>query len=381
MDRWEAEVQRHKRTFNEMSHSATLSPTPALGFGGSNLDFVSPRRPPAPNNNPRIRPSHPHNLYSRRTSEEMAERSQHLPPPRLEHRASQTIIDLTDDTEELSVPPRNNQAQSRPFGPPRLDRSDGGNMDNMIDLTEDSPEQDVIFTHARQRQLPLPRMHPAAAYHPAAPRADSPTLFLPQHQPPGMNRAFANHAFQLGLAVGPGRFGGAASNIGPGIGMGIVSQRDIMDHLNFAHHAHHLQQAMPNGLNYQNAAFAERKPEHVAPPPAREGFTRSPKGDDEEVIICPCCEEELVQNNDKEGHVVKKSGKPPSKKEREEHPFWVVKECGHVFCNKCFQDRTKHGFTEKPQPGVAKRSRVLLCAVEDCDSDVKSKDKWVGVFL
>lgn len=156
-------------------------------------------------------------------------------------------------------------------------------------------------------------------------------------------------------------------------------------------------QAMPNGLNYQNAAFAPQQPEYIPPPPAQEGFTRSLTGDPDQMIICPCCEEELVQNNEVEEPIVKKSGKPPTKKEREEHPFWVVKECGHVglsaqplntgtndvqvFCNKCFQDRAKHGFSDQPKPGGSKRAKAVVCAVEDCTSDVKSKDKWVGVFM
>jgi hypothetical protein len=28
-----------------------------------------------------------------------------------------------------------------------------------------------------------------------------------------------------------------------------------------------------------------------------------------------------------------------------------------------------------------KGSKVVICAVEDCKSEVKAKDKWVGVFL
>jgi len=103
-------------------------------------------------------------------------------------------------------------------------------------------------------------------------------------------------------------------------------------------------------------------------------------------VICPSCEEELIHNKEPEEEpVVKKGGKAPTKKEREEHPFWVVKECGHVYCNKCYQNRVpsktsthKASFIEKPGAGRAKK---LLCAVEDCASDIKNKEKWVGVFL
>lgn len=315
-----------KRNFEEMSHSAALSPSP-MSFSGL---FPTPRLPSAlPNSNieQRRRPSHPHNLY-RRPSEEMADRSQTQHRPRLEHRASQTIIDLTDEPEEISEPPRL-QARRRP---PHLGRSDAVSLANAIDLTEDSPEQEVIFTHEIQRQLPLPLPQPASRLRPAAavaPRAESPSLFLPAHNHrPALHRVFGHqHAYDFGLAMNPGgaaRLGGA----GPGMGaaMGIGLHQEILDHLHLQYDAHI--QAMPNGLNYQNAAFANQKPEHVAPPPAKDGFTRSPE--EKDVVICPACEEELIQNNEAEEPVVKKSGKAPTKKEREEHPFWVVKECGHV---------------------------------------------------
>ncbi|KAL8995595.1 MAG: hypothetical protein Q9169_004706 [Polycauliona sp. 2 TL-2023] len=52
-------------------------------------------------------------------------------------------------------------------------------------------------------------------------------------------------------------------------------------------------------------------PTYDAPPPAREGFTRSPKEDD--VLLCPNCEEELG------------TGKDDSKRQ-----VWVIKACGHL---------------------------------------------------
>jgi len=102
---------------------------------------------------------------------------------------------------------------------------------------------------------------------------------------------------------------------------------DIMDHFHFFQHDHP-PQAMPGHMDYQNNAFAHRKAEHIPPPPARQDFTRSPKEDD--IIICPSCEQELVHRKGGEEPVTKKGGKAPTRKEREEHPFWVLKECGHV---------------------------------------------------
>jgi hypothetical protein len=111
----------------------------------------------------------------------------------------------------------------------------------------------------------------------------------------------------------------------------------------------------------------------------------------------------LVHDKDLDEPVVKKNGKPPSKKEREEHPFWVAKDCGHVsyhlvpisfhfvltssqvYCNHCYQNR--HPSTKQPanvsfpdKAGKGK-TRTPLCAVEGCESDLKDKLKWVGVFL
>ncbi|CZS99236.1 hypothetical protein WAI453_008288 [Rhynchosporium graminicola] len=363
-----------------MSHSATLSPSPAGFMGPVPARFFSPARryPTAPDNLERRRTSHPHNSYlQQRQSEDMPDdRSQPQQRPRLEHRASQTIIDLTDEPEE-DAPPRNVQPRNRPARPPHLDRSDAVNLGDFIDLTEDSPEQDVIFTGERYvpalyaRPGPGPQSRNARSV-PAVvlrgqERSQSPSLFLPpvHQQPPPENRGL------IGGLAGLGPMG-LHNLLRPDMGFRHIPL-EIINQLNAARN-----QAMPQGMNYQNAAFVEQKPEHVAPPPARSGFTRSPKED--LVLICPSCEEELIQNNEIEEQVVKKSGKAPTKKEREEHPFWVVKDCGHVYCNTCFQGRTsgKTGFMEIAKP---KSKKTFTCAVEDCETDVRAKDKWVGVFL
>lgn len=86
---------------------------------------------------------------------------------------------------------------------------------------------------------------------------------------------------------------------------------------------------------HEHARPEPRKAEHVPPPPVSEGFTRSPKEDD--VIVCPACDEELVVGSEEPaagtltatGKQAAKA-KARSRKDREEHPFWVVRECGHV---------------------------------------------------
>ncbi|KFY08720.1 hypothetical protein V492_05972 [Pseudogymnoascus sp. VKM F-4246] len=133
-----------------------------------------------------------------------------------------------------------------------------------------------------------------------------------------------------------------------------------------------------------------RKPEHVPPPPASEGFTRSPKEDD--VIVCPACDEELVVGAEEPatatppGSTGKSAtkAKARSRKDREEHPFWVVRECGHVYCNKCYQSRRPDAkSTSKSRfPDIQSGTKkVPLCAVDDCTSEVGDKKFWVGVFM
>jgi len=85
---------------------------------------------------------------------------------------------------------------------------------------------------------------------------------------------------------------------------------------------------LPGQMDYARAPFEERAPQHEPPPPAQEGFTRSPVEGD--MVICPSCDEELIHRKDTPDEVVIKKGKAPTRKEREEHPFWVLKECGHV---------------------------------------------------
>jgi hypothetical protein len=93
-------------------------------------------------------------------------------------------------------------------------------------------------------------------------------------------------------------------------------------------------QRMPD-LHYEQHAFAQARhadipqnpPLYEPPPAAREGFTRSPTEDD--IIICPACEQELVARSEEDQTAVKKT-KTQNKRDRAEHPFWVVKACGHV---------------------------------------------------
>ncbi|KAH8811946.1 hypothetical protein F5884DRAFT_750277 [Xylogone sp. PMI_703] len=309
--------------------------------------------------------------------------------PRLPNRGSQTVIDLTQDLSDepeiiaVNYAPRpasrlrRARSQSQSQRPPALQRSDTSNLADIIDLTSDAGDAEVQFQHSRELPPP-PRVRENERLRsrrlpsvPQAPRRAEErsvgSLFVPRHPQHGPIARFAGYgALLIGHATYPLReFFGQGSLIMDGVQQVIGP--------------------MPDHLDYRNNAFEARKPEHVAPPPARENFTRSPTEND--VIICPSCEEELVHDKDEEEPAAKKNGKPLSRREREEHPFWVVKECGHVYCNACFQQRLNSG---KPSIKATfptlnkvnnKGQKTIACAVDDCESDVRHKDKWVGVFL
>jgi len=261
----------------------------------------------------------------------MSDRSQPV-RPRLQHQASQTLtIDLTDDTDDLPVV---SQSRARTRAPPQLGRSDG-QAATVIDLTDDNDagedEPELEVTHSRQ----VPRRHHLPP-PPPPPRVDSPPLFMSPAPRPGFHARMGHFAQRINL----NRVFAAGRNADMDQGGADADDFHDFAFAAFGEHGLHFQvinaaqinaavhQAMPGEMNYQRDAFADRKPDHVPPKPAKEGYTRSPTEND--TIICPSCEEELVHNKHEEEPIVKKGGKEPTKKEREEHPFWVLRECGHV---------------------------------------------------
>ncbi|TLD33820.1 hypothetical protein PspLS_00754 [Pyricularia sp. CBS 133598] len=126
------------------------------------------------------------------------------------------------------------------------------------------------------------------------------------------------------------------------------------------------------------------KPAYVAPPDAPVGFTRD-TGDDV-VAICPGCDEELVYDPDEvrdEPEAVA-TKKPRTKKDRAEHHFMAIKACGHVYCRVCYERRTTPNSRKGgsgPHFRQLQDSTKLLCAVDDCASEIKSKTAWLGIFV
>ena len=156
----------------------------------------------------------------------------------------------------------------------------------------EAPEDDVQVTHARQ-------LSPGA------------------RQPRGVNA--------------PQQPVGIVANFGFGADEVQMIMHALAPYNQQFHHIFHAPPAMPQNLNYQHNAFAPPMPNYVPPPKPSDGFTHSCKdGDEENTVVCPGCDEELEhRKGDNEQATVSKSGKT-SRKDREEHPWWVVKECGHV---------------------------------------------------
>jgi hypothetical protein len=238
------------------------------------------------------------------------------------------------------MPRRARPDGERSHQPPQLGRSDASGLRDVVDLTDDVEEPEVMITGTRELPLPRPRNAEAAPNRPLGGlrlpsiRAESPSLFLP-HPP-------EQHAFQRAIGRPLQAFGAALGFAGIARRPQAAGNRHellrnsaaLMEQLNaFAEFEEHLQH-IP-GLDYRTQGLGEpRKPDHVPPKAARENFTRSPKEDD--VVICPSCDEELVHNKQDEEPMAKKGGRAPTRKEREEHSFWVVKDCGHVSHYLCF---------------------------------------------
>ncbi|KAF5514551.1 Pre-mRNA-processing factor 19 [Colletotrichum fructicola] len=274
------------------------------------------------------------------------------------------VIDLTNEPDSPvqshaprpSVNPRRQNSQGR--NPPALARSDSsilaGNAPNVIDLTDDSPE---VPRRRPDRQLPpIPgrnREHRDRGgfmpYNPASAFS-------------GLAAGLRRHLYPLRL------FPAQEEDVQL---LGILHNRINPGDLN-----------NPLGniqLQYEHNAFdrAESpKPVHQPPPPAKPGYTRDTGSD--MVVICPCCNEELAYDPDvpaSESHPSRKG-----KRQRSEHHFWALKDCGHVYCEECFENRkptAKRRNTGLPSNPEGK----IICSVDGCDTQAGNKGSWVGIYL
>ncbi|KAI0177337.1 hypothetical protein BJ166DRAFT_21336 [Pestalotiopsis sp. NC0098] len=321
-------------------------------------------------------------------------------------RAQHQVIDLTLEDDEVEVisesqNARRQQSQRRDNAP-RLNRSDGSyvgdrnvggnNQDVILLSSDDDSEHDdnEVAVHRVRR----PR-RAAQPYH--------------NHQPPNQNRPhLQHHNIRIPPIIPPVR------------PLPRNQDRPIMEPIMAGNGGYHpLHRQLPNnmrqmlfamarggneqglqgleGLNhidldYQHNPFAQfqqpappamgpQKPQHEPPPKPRDGFTRDLE--EEQVIICPSCDEELAYDPAVEDENGPPTKRVRSRKDQAEHYFWAVKECGHVFCKKCYDNR-KPTTKSKVKAGFrpcAQNSKKLICAVDGCNSDVAPKGAWIGLFL
>ncbi|KAI1143702.1 hypothetical protein F5Y05DRAFT_362193 [Hypoxylon sp. FL0543] len=315
---------------------------------------------------------------------------------RSQSRAQPEVIDLTGENDSPPQPATQHQSQNlrrqrsqQRNTPPRLARSDAGYMGSqtVIDLISDSDSDPA--------ELPPPIQNDSPRRSPNFQRLRAqPRLRRARTRQPNFGYDMGGTAFQ--------RFRNLIRHIpifqlvNNPQGLGNNREEDeiaIIGHRNLMPDVIPPANLPPIDFNYGNHPFVNpppaaggpaAKPAHDPPKETREGFTRH-TGEDV-VAICPSCEEELAYDP---GADDAHSGPPPAKKARTkkdkaEHHFWAVKACGHVYCRKCYENRKpvgKHpipvGF--RPDPNGTKNK--MLCAVEDCDSDVSIKSNWVGIFM
>lgn len=251
------------------------------------------------------------------------------------------IIDLTNEVEFVEARGWVPEPQGGPQDLQFIGSNSSVSMENVVDLTNDQEQNEsdeVIFTGQRTlffrqnmfqpnprtgpRQVPRvvsrpgPRPTAGGSTQDGLPSNNS-SLLVPSRPvlpvvPPGyrLRTVRSNH----------GRFSVDFTSFGQMFSSHSMERIPALWQLGALHN-------MANHLDYGNRSFEQRShANHMPPPAARDNFTRSPTASD--VLVCPSCDEELTHN--KEDFLGKKASKVSSKKDREEHPFWVVKECGHV---------------------------------------------------
>lgn len=353
------------------------------------------------------------------------------PPPRpQQQREPPAVIDLTGDSdnEVLALPDSARFAERpNPFAPrdqsrsnsrrnnparraPSFARSDssflGPGAAPVIDLTSDAPEADPPPRLGPRSRRPLGQQNNEGPVDRARANAWGAANMNAIFRQMGIPRMGVDFLQQMRVALGGGQGDYEVEFIGENVRAEHphmhrplanfpIMENPLADNpVDFNYGA--------NGFNHEPPA--RPKPAHIAPPEPREGFTRN-TGEDT-VVICPSCEEELQYDpDDKDGQQPPPAKKArTTKKDREEHHFWAVKACGHVssrlltvphrmacfpdanlcsyqvYCRSCFENRrpsTKNG----RQSSFQVVDKKLLCAVDDCTSDVTTKTAWVGIFL
>ncbi|XXH04497.1 hypothetical protein Hte_010913 [Hypoxylon texense] len=322
-------------------------------------------------------------------------------------RAEPEVIDLTGDVSPPQAASQHShlrnmrRRRSQRNSPPRLARSDASYVGErtVIDLVSDSDDEPQATTmpplrrndRARPRRTyeipPLQDLvrddEPIDGIHPV-PRNLPPLSGLHNH--PHFQRLFQNIPIFRLLNNPQGLREGDDEDLV------MVSHRHILPAGNPMQPEEEAPPVFPRvHLDYNVHPFANPpqvpgggtpKPAHEPPEGTRHGFTRNTAED--VIAICPSCEKELAYEEGNVGGSGTSSKKARSKKDKAEHHFWAVKACGHVYCRKCFDNRKPVGKNPVPvgfRPDPSGVKNKMLCAVEDCESEVSSKGVWVGIFM
>ncbi|KAI1758734.1 hypothetical protein GGR53DRAFT_472066 [Hypoxylon sp. FL1150] len=321
-------------------------------------------------------------------------------PQRRQHRTQPEVIDLTGDASSPQAAPQRGSQNARRRhsqrnSPPRLSRSDASYVGErtVIDLVSDSDDEPQAIGMPPLRGNNRPR-----------PPRRVPSI-IPLQDLPELEQAAQRRAISGGFPRQFQRYLGGLGNLdhvplfdwlnnrnrAPGDDVVMLSHRQLLPADNPARPDGGLPQ-FPVRLNYDIHPFQNHppppavgggtpKPLHEPPKETRPGFTRNTAED--VIAICPSCEKELAYE-DGDGAICTPAKKGRSKKDKAEHHFWAVKACGHVYCRKCFEHRKPTGKNPPPvgfRPDPSGAKNKMLCAVEDCESEVSSKSVWVGIFM
>ncbi|KAI2789972.1 hypothetical protein POX_d05473 [Penicillium oxalicum] len=263
------------------------------------------------------------------------------------------VIDLTNDPE--SPPQRPQPSHENPYSnTPRLPRF-GRNIMTHVDVVDLEQEPDdpgegpssspeVQFVRATTRHnVPPPRWdayRAISANFPPGGRAPANTSTFGTHRPP---RFFGTHNFmpaQLDRLF-----------VGMPQSMPSLNANDVF--LDYALSAFSME---------QNSTQREEPPPpstYKPPSPAPEGFART-VGEDE-VAICPNCDWELGTGEGKKQEI------------------WVAKQCGHVYCGECVENRSLS--KAKKAQGAPKTKPFSKCQVEGCGKPVSAPTAMVHLYL
>lgn len=257
-------------------------------------------------------------------------------------RSSAEVIDLT-----VSTPPPPAQPSTIPYDAPWFHPPPHVVID--VDSLPDPPLPPPL--PPPRRRIPTHPPNRRATYLPSEDITRGHEVITLGDDPPSQSRGF------------PSLFGLIRTQF---LGGSPAPRSQEVTH--FHYHIHHQdfnQFVPPHNLNYSLNAqhiYGEDTPlrdhprfkdeAYQAPPPPRDGFTRSPKED--MALICPQCGDELGCDTD----VAKKE-------------VWVAK-CGHTYCGGC---------ATRQRQNKGKGVKAGRCVVDGCTKIISGDKGMMEIFL